>query len=896
MSLRIASKEKPVENFLTSLIEAYPDASMRDIAVLFTDVVGSTNFFKTHGDLRGREMLRTHHNMAMSIVEEYGGSLIKEVGDSVLVYFPDPKEALKAAIMMQHKFLLHNREGGPNDEIHVRIGLHYGKVIVEEKDIYGDVVNVAAKLTNLANGDQIFVSDEVYNTTKEVPSINFELTNFWNMKNVPTGLTIYKVDWENAPVTAPSRSILVLIIPDLSGPDANRVGEAMGLLGEEKENLHGIRHISVKKTKNNMPVFIYENSAAALDASKKMFSWISERSGEKEGPPPVKIFITGTTPRMEKEILSKGPDAQITGLDQCGIYMTGEICQEIRSHHAITGTVPPVIEPSGPFFQLLFVDGAWKKPDDASPSLPIQKNIFDPCFYCGSRRHQVSGCPSKSLTEPGRSIMHLGYLPMQKIEEIAMSLDRLPGETQAADNITSFRGPSGGDTFPAHALYDLKVIYQFRFSPVIWNSKAQSWDKIRTGQAENQGGFVWLAQDSLRVSNHEKAESFLKLAMERNPKDYKIYCVLGFLDIERCDHFNGIRNFSKALELARTNPQKIYISLMLSRLYKLSGNHKKAGEMITSVLAIDGGCVDAVYQDIVLKLDQDKDRSALARLARLVRENKEFFVIALIDPDVSYHRNSIYAHLTEVLAEAEKDALHYLDEAKRELSNARSLLPVEVLKNIDPALFKVEELVRSGGYFAYLDTPHHCSAIKTMCRSALKEQVDDILGIMNDLDSRIEKARAFIKSYRYPHLAGKYKNRLSALKASLNNISDVRSFDTSDQFEACRYACETLSDQLSGLESKLEMLDLVQQAIHLCLKFLKNSSIFFSIVFFLGIFIFPFMTDHINALLEKFDISAFPNAWAFQKSFLIFGGVMSLIVSFFMTVKELFGSGSGHSR
>lgn len=75
MSLNAASKEKPVQNFLTPLIEACPDASMRDIAVLFTDVVGSTTFFKTHGDIRERAMLRTHHHMAMLIVEDYGGSL-----------------------------------------------------------------------------------------------------------------------------------------------------------------------------------------------------------------------------------------------------------------------------------------------------------------------------------------------------------------------------------------------------------------------------------------------------------------------------------------------------------------------------------------------------------------------------------------------------------------------------------------------------------------------------------------------------------------------------------------------------------------------------------------------------------------------------------------------------
>ena len=68
MSLNAASKEKPVQNFLTSLIEAYPDASMRDIAVLFTDVVGSTAFYRQVRATVERERIVTREGFAQAWV------------------------------------------------------------------------------------------------------------------------------------------------------------------------------------------------------------------------------------------------------------------------------------------------------------------------------------------------------------------------------------------------------------------------------------------------------------------------------------------------------------------------------------------------------------------------------------------------------------------------------------------------------------------------------------------------------------------------------------------------------------------------------------------------------------------------------------------------------------
>ena len=893
MSLQISSRDKPVENFLTSLLEAYPDASMREIAVLFTDVVGSTAFFKTFGDLRGREMLRTHHNMAMSIVNEYGGYLIKEVGDSVLVYFPDPKEALKAAIMMQHKFSLYNQDIVSREEIHVRIGLHYGKVIIEEKDIYGDVVNVAAKLTNLAGGDQIFVSHELYNHTKDLSLTNFELINFWNMKDVPAGLTIYKVDWERSTAAPPSRNILVVIVTDPSVASSNDIVGTLTLSDTTKDLFSGGQCISTKKTENNEIVFIFERPWAALEASEKIFSFIADRSGGEGALAPVKIFITAATSQTEKTILANGAGAGLSAVPFNGIYLTDDINRDIMKHSAVTGVALPVIENLGSLYKIVRKGQNDKEPQGITAVRQTDATtgeLFAPCFYCGSRKHRVMNCPSKTLTEPGRSIEQFGYLPIRKIEEIATSIERSSINIDGDKDPFPSKTPSNIDELAAYAYYDLNSLYQFRFSQVIFNSKASSWNKVSQGLIENQGGFVWLAQDSLRVSSYGKAGSFLKLALDKDPNDYKVYCVSGFLNIEK-DYLSGaIDNFSKALELSRTNPQKIYSSMLLARLYKLSGMHEKARDILNSIKNIDPGCIEAVYQDAVFKFEQNDDKAALQRLTAAIRENREFFVISLIDPEVSKHRNIIYAHLFEILTGAKTAAQSDLEDAKQVFANSHKLLPPSILKNIEPLFQHIEELIASEGYFGLLDIPHHCSSIKTMCRNALKEQINNLLDIMRRLKARLEKAQAFIRSYRYPHLTEKYKKKLSYLRSELGSINDVRLFDSSEQFEACYRTCRDIEVKLSSVEGKLEMLDLSQQLIYLSFRFLKNSSIFFSIVFFLGIFVLPLMSDQLTAILAKLEFSSFPNVWALQKSFLIFGGIASLIISFSMSIKDLFKS------
>ncbi|MBW2562123.1 MAG: adenylate/guanylate cyclase domain-containing protein, partial [Deltaproteobacteria bacterium] len=131
--------------------------SIEKIAVLFTDIIGSTRFFQSHGNLDGRKMLRQHEDIVSKAITEFGGTVVKNIGDSILAYFADPREAAKVAIRIQKEFNRYNKQKDAEHEIHVRIGIHFDEGIVEDKDIFGNAVNIASKITNLAGSNQIFI-------------------------------------------------------------------------------------------------------------------------------------------------------------------------------------------------------------------------------------------------------------------------------------------------------------------------------------------------------------------------------------------------------------------------------------------------------------------------------------------------------------------------------------------------------------------------------------------------------------------------------------------------------------------------------------------------------------------------------------------------------------------
>ena len=187
---------------------------MTELSVLFADIAQSTALFEKYGDDQARSAISTVLNTLVEISKKYHGVLIKTIGDEIMCTFPSPKLATDAAIAMQMSvsgnFVLGTHPIG------VRIGFHHGKVIEENNDIYGDTVNVAARMASFAKKGQIITNSSTFKTTDD------NLTKFRSLgktkiKGKLLSVKIIEIFWHNddSQVTRVSSAL------DLTLPDTN---------------------------------------------------------------------------------------------------------------------------------------------------------------------------------------------------------------------------------------------------------------------------------------------------------------------------------------------------------------------------------------------------------------------------------------------------------------------------------------------------------------------------------------------------------------------------------------------------------------------------------------------------------------------------------------------------
>jgi class 3 adenylate cyclase len=129
-----------------------------EVAVLFADVVGSTRLYELLGDNRARELIQLCVEVMRSATERNRGSVIKTIGDEILAIFPTTDDALNAASEMQQDTGARPELQMSEHHVAIRIGCHFGPVVLENKDIFGSSVHTANRMTSQAKSGQIIVS------------------------------------------------------------------------------------------------------------------------------------------------------------------------------------------------------------------------------------------------------------------------------------------------------------------------------------------------------------------------------------------------------------------------------------------------------------------------------------------------------------------------------------------------------------------------------------------------------------------------------------------------------------------------------------------------------------------------------------------------------------------
>jgi class 3 adenylate cyclase/tetratricopeptide (TPR) repeat protein len=170
----------------------------RQITVLFTDIKDSTSFFASRGDIEGRLMVQMHNNLLFPIIKKYQGWVVKTIGDAIMAGFDDPLMAVRASAEMQQTLFAYNQTARPSEQIHIRIGINTGACIVEAQDIFGDVVNVAARIESLCEPDQILISSAVHEAAGKTDDIICCAVSPIQAKGIPGELRLYRVVWSEA--------------------------------------------------------------------------------------------------------------------------------------------------------------------------------------------------------------------------------------------------------------------------------------------------------------------------------------------------------------------------------------------------------------------------------------------------------------------------------------------------------------------------------------------------------------------------------------------------------------------------------------------------------------------------------------------------------------------------
>ena len=126
--------------------------------VLFADVSGSTKLYEAVGDAAAHAAIDLCVKLFAGITEQHGGRVVKTIGDEVMAIFPSAPPAGRAAVDIQ----LGIAGMAPVEKVRlgVRIGLHYGPVVERDGDVFGDTVNLSARLTEMASRGQIITSQE----------------------------------------------------------------------------------------------------------------------------------------------------------------------------------------------------------------------------------------------------------------------------------------------------------------------------------------------------------------------------------------------------------------------------------------------------------------------------------------------------------------------------------------------------------------------------------------------------------------------------------------------------------------------------------------------------------------------------------------------------------------
>ncbi len=196
----------PGDAVYTGLAGAVSTRPTATVVVLFADVVGSTKLYDTFGDATAKQMIDECLAVLRGVVLQYGGRVIKTIGDEIMCVLPNADGGCLAATDMQNKIMALPLVSQVKRS--VRIGFHFGPVIEENNDVFGDTVNVAARMAGLAKGMQVITTGTTVANMSQMLQLSTRAIAALSVKGKGDDVNVSEVIWQGGEELTMSTSSL----------------------------------------------------------------------------------------------------------------------------------------------------------------------------------------------------------------------------------------------------------------------------------------------------------------------------------------------------------------------------------------------------------------------------------------------------------------------------------------------------------------------------------------------------------------------------------------------------------------------------------------------------------------------------------------------------------------
>lgn len=159
--------------------------------------------------------LKAYRELTTERITSYRGQVVNTAGDSILADFPSVVRAVECAIEIQRAIAERNAALAPDKRMWFRVGINLGDVMVDKGDLFGDGVNVAARLQAMAEPGGILISGTVFDHVKDKLTVGFDALGAQVVKNIPAQVSVYRVVLEGGAQAAPEE----IAATPKAGPD-----------------------------------------------------------------------------------------------------------------------------------------------------------------------------------------------------------------------------------------------------------------------------------------------------------------------------------------------------------------------------------------------------------------------------------------------------------------------------------------------------------------------------------------------------------------------------------------------------------------------------------------------------------------------------------------------------